>query len=96
MQDEMKQTGQCKQGCETNSGAASEWFCCWSTLETLARDAGALYEKCGGNCTIEQLSEWRERVIAQVRATLEEEEQFFESLKQASAGPEPGTLGEAA
>jgi hypothetical protein len=70
----------------------AEWFCAWDVIEALARDADALQGKCNGNCGIDELRDWRSRIMAQLRSTLEEEERIFGLLiDQAEAQLEPQT-----
>jgi len=56
----------------------------------LARDAGRLQAKCGSNCSVAELSEWRERVLAQLKTVLEEERRSFVAL----SGQEDDQLAE--
>jgi hypothetical protein len=65
---------------QQQGGGRSEWFAAWDTIGALARDAGALHEKCGGNCSVEDLREWRERVLSQLNQTLLEEQRYFEEI----------------
>jgi len=69
--------------CDGNQPLLSEWFCCWDTLEALARDAGKLHEKCGSNCSAEELGQWRERVLAQLKTVLADEQRIFDALSNA-------------
>ena len=64
----------------------SQWFCCWDTVEALARDAGRLHEKCGPNCGTDELGLWRERVMAQLEAVLAEEKRIFGEISSAGNG----------
>lgn len=65
---------------EQRTGGRTEWFAAWDTIGALARDAGALHEKCGGNCSVDELRQWRERVLAQLRETLDEEQRYFDQI----------------
>lgn len=85
--------------CETQPILA-EWFCCWDTVEALARDADRLYAKCGTKCSVEELKDWRDRVLAQLKTVLDDEERIFESLRRpeepAAKMPPGAALGSAA
>jgi hypothetical protein len=60
----------------------NEWFCCWDTVEALARDASRLHEKCGTNCSAEDLRQWRELVFTQLEAVLAEERRIFAEISR--------------
>jgi hypothetical protein len=80
-----------EQGAACDVERMGEWFACWDIVEALARDADRLYAKCGSNCATAELSEWRERVLAQVRAALEDEERIFRVLNKLNENEEPVT-----
>jgi len=83
--------------CGLQHAKLSEWFCAWDTVEALARDAHRLHEKCGTNCDVEELKQWRERVMAQLETVLADERRIFEQLSSpAEARTEQKSLGAAA
>ena len=65
---------------EAGQPSLSDWFCTWDTVEALAREADRLFDKCGTNCSLEELSQWRERIMAQLQTALDEEKRIFEAL----------------
>jgi len=88
-----------EQGAACDVERLGEWFACWDTLEALARDADRLYSKCGASCSVEDLRQWRERVMAQVKTELENEERIFQALSQPEEEqqlPPTAALGSAA
>ena len=60
----------------------AEWVSAWELIESLARDATRWHETCGDDCGIESLTEWRSRVLNQLQAALQQEQQAFDSLRQ--------------
>jgi endogenous inhibitor of DNA gyrase (YacG/DUF329 family) len=64
-----------------------EWLASWEQVESIARDASKFFDKCGDQCRVSDLAEWRERVIAQVQRALAEEQEVFERI-QAQHGAE--------
>ena len=81
--------------CDVGQAKLTDWFCTWDTVEALARDADRLYDKCGTNCSMEELLQWRERVMVQLKTALEDEERIFQSLSspaEAEQAP-PGAMG---
>jgi len=77
----MEEAQQCATG-SADPHCYSEWFQSWDTIEVLARGASALHQKCGGNCSIAELQEWRERILAQIQDALADEKRIFGELAQ--------------
>jgi hypothetical protein len=66
--------------CDGQQPGLNNWFCCWDNMEALARDAKRLNAKCGVNCSVEELADWRERVHTQLKTLLREEAEIFELI----------------